>query len=76
MAADLELLIMKNLKKCLIDYGRKNWSTYAHVFSDGQHSPEELVTKVKEAGIDIISITDHDTVDGISEAVEAGKKLV
>ena len=44
-------------------------------FSDGQHSPEELVTKVKEAGIDIISITDHDTVDGRSEAVEAGKKI-
>ncbi len=43
-------------------------------FSDGQHSPEELIIKVKEAGIDIISITDHDTVDGISEAIDAGKK--
>jgi predicted metal-dependent phosphoesterase TrpH len=43
-------------------------------FSDGQHSPEELIVKVKEAGIDIVSITDHDTVDGIPEAVEAGRK--
>ena len=43
-------------------------------FSDGQHSPEELIVKVKEAEIDIVSITDHDTVDGIPEAVEAGRK--
>lgn len=43
-------------------------------YSDGQHSPEELIIKAKESGIDVISITDHDTVDGISEAVEAGKK--
>ena len=43
-------------------------------FSDGQHSPEELILKVKEAGIDIIAVTDHDTVDGLPEAIEAGKK--
>jgi predicted metal-dependent phosphoesterase TrpH len=43
-------------------------------YSDGQHTPEELIVKVKDAGIDVISITDHDTVDGIFEAVEAGKK--
>jgi len=43
-------------------------------FSDGQHSPEELIIKVKEAGIDVVSITDHDTVNGISEAIDAGKK--
>lgn len=43
-------------------------------YSDGQHSPEELIIKAKESDIDIISITDHDTVDGITEAIEAGKK--
>ena len=43
-------------------------------YSDGQHSPEELIIKVKEAGIDTMAITDHDTVDGISEAIEAGRK--
>ncbi|MBP1682810.1 MAG: hypothetical protein H6Q27_373, partial [Ignavibacteriaceae bacterium] len=41
-------------------------------FSDGQHSPEELILKVKEAGIDIIAVTDHDTVDGLPDAIEAG----
>lgn len=42
-------------------------------YSDGQHSPEELIMKVKEAGIDTISITDHDTVDAIAEGIEIGK---
>ena len=43
-------------------------------YSDGQHSPEELIIKAKEAGIDMISITDHDTVDGIEESIEIGKQ--
>lgn len=43
-------------------------------YSDGQHTPEELILKVKEAGIDLISITDHDTVDGIEEGIEIGKR--
>ncbi len=43
-------------------------------YSDGQHTPEELILKVKEAGIDVISITDHDTADGIFEAIEIGNK--
>lgn len=44
-------------------------------FSDGQYSPEELIIKAKAAGIDVISISDHDTVDGIPEAIEAGNKF-
>lgn len=43
-------------------------------YSDGQYTPEELIIKVKEAGIDLISITDHDTVNGIEESIEIGKK--
>ena len=44
------------------------------IFSDGQYSPEELISMVKDADIDIISVTDHDTVDGINESIEIGKK--
>jgi predicted metal-dependent phosphoesterase TrpH len=43
-------------------------------YSDGQHTPEELISKVKDAGIDLISITDHDTVAGIEESIEIGKQ--
>lgn len=44
-------------------------------FSDGSYSPAELVKMAKEAGLDIISITDHDSVNGIKEAIIAGKEI-
>lgn len=43
------------------------------IYSDGVYTPEELILKVKQTGIDVISITDHDTVDGIAESIEIGK---
>jgi predicted metal-dependent phosphoesterase TrpH len=35
------------------------------IYSDGKHTPEELLHLIKQAGIKAFSITDHDTVDGI-----------
>ncbi|MBW7456771.1 PHP domain-containing protein, partial [Paenibacillus sepulcri] len=43
--------------------------------SDGLQQPRENVRMAKEAGLAAIAITDHDTVDGIAEAIEAGKEL-
>ncbi len=43
--------------------------------SDGYYSPIEIIQKVKEAGIDIISITDHDNLSAIYEASSFGKEL-
>lgn len=43
-------------------------------FSDGAYSPEQIVINARQKGLDIISITDHDTVDGLERAVHAGKK--
>ncbi|HEY6435848.1 MAG TPA: PHP domain-containing protein, partial [Ignavibacteriaceae bacterium] len=43
-------------------------------FSDGYNSPEKLVEKAKDRGIKILSLTDHDNVNGIFEAVEYAKK--
>ncbi len=45
------------------------------LFSDGALSPKELVRRAYVCGISILSITDHDSVDGFAEAVEEGKKL-
>lgn len=42
--------------------------------SDGTDSISELVIKVKEAGLFAFALTDHDTVSGVSEAIEEGKK--
>ena len=41
--------------------------------SDGRLSPAELVRKSAELGLTIIALTDHDTVDGITPALEASQ---
>ncbi len=41
--------------------------------SDGTLTPKEVVKLAKESGLSAIALTDHDTVDGIEEAVEAGR---
>jgi predicted metal-dependent phosphoesterase TrpH len=40
--------------------------------SDGTLSPSELVTRCREHGLAAIAITDHDTISGVREGVEAG----
>ncbi|MGO4955760.1 PHP domain-containing protein [Luteococcus sp. Sow4_B9] len=45
------------------------------VVSDGTDTPTRLVLKAQEVGLDVIALTDHDTFDGIPEAVEAGKRI-
>lgn len=42
--------------------------------SDGFYSPEDVVKKAKEKGLDVISFTDHDSINSLKEAIEAGKK--
>ena len=42
--------------------------------SDGTYSPTELVKKAHETGISVLALTDHDTVAGLAEACEAGKR--
>jgi len=43
--------------------------------SDGSLTPCQLVEAALEAGLAAIAVTDHDTVDGVSGAVEAGASL-
>ena len=43
--------------------------------SDGALSPAELVKKAKIVGIDILSITDHDSVSALDEAGKLADKL-
>ncbi|MBP8083067.1 MAG: PHP domain-containing protein [Spirochaetes bacterium] len=48
--------------------------------SDGIYSPEEIVRRAGEAGLNLIAITDHDSVDGVEAAekaaVESGVRVV
>lgn len=43
--------------------------------SDGQYTPAELVALTKERGIEVLAVTDHDTIDGVPEAMAAGERL-
>ena len=43
--------------------------------SDGSFSPSEVVEEAKRKGIFLLSLTDHDTTNGISEAISKGKEL-
>lgn len=43
--------------------------------SDGALSPEELVKRATQQGVDILALTDHDGTEGIAAAVRAAKSL-
>jgi predicted metal-dependent phosphoesterase TrpH len=43
--------------------------------SDGSYAPAEVVRQAKEGGLAAIALTDHDTVDGLAEAMAAGEQL-
>ncbi len=45
------------------------------ICSDGSLPPAGVVREAKKAGLAAIALTDHDTVAGVEEAMEEGKKL-
>jgi len=44
-------------------------------FSDGLLDPAAVVASAKDLGLSAVGITDHDTIAGIAEAAEAGRRL-
>ncbi|MCI3921516.1 PHP domain-containing protein [Paenibacillus sp. TRM 82003] len=56
--------------------GSARYDLHAHTTaSDGQLTPAELVALARDAGLSGVAITDHDTVAGVEEALEAGAAL-
>ncbi len=45
------------------------------IASDGEYTSTELVQKAKSLGLTAIGVTDHDTLNGLDEALDAGKEL-
>lgn len=43
--------------------------------SDGEYTPTELVQKAKSLGLTAVGVTDHDTLNGLDEALAAGKEI-
>ncbi len=49
---------------------------HAHTtFSDGSLTPTQLVEEAVALGLTAVAVTDHDTVDGLPEALSAGERL-
>jgi predicted metal-dependent phosphoesterase TrpH len=49
---------------------------HAHTtFSDGSLTPTQLVEEAVALGLTAVAVTDHDTVDGLPEALAAGERL-
>jgi 3',5'-nucleoside bisphosphate phosphatase len=56
--------------------GKDMIDLHAHTtFSDGSETPTQLVEEAAGAGLSAVAITDHDTVDGLAEALAAGERL-
>lgn len=43
--------------------------------SDGSRSPADVIREAKRVGLQAIALTDHDTLDGIPEAVATGREI-
>jgi len=43
--------------------------------SDGTLAPAEVVQRARDAGVRLLALTDHDTIDGVDEAMAAGERL-
>ncbi|MGB5718911.1 MAG: PHP domain-containing protein [Gammaproteobacteria bacterium] len=53
-----------------------HYDLHSHsIASDGTLSPVELVTAAHDAGVDVLALTDHDTLDGLLDAAHTARVL-
>ena len=55
-------------------HSHTHYSRGMAIYYDGVCSPEEMVRAASDSGLDAIAITDHDTMEAVKEAQQAGKK--
>lgn len=44
------------------------------IYSDGSHTPEELIALALDNGLRGLALTDHDTIEGVAETTRLGKQ--
>jgi predicted metal-dependent phosphoesterase TrpH len=68
--------VTPGVSRALVRYSRNVIDLHAHTtFSDGSMTPTELVETATALGLTAVAVTDHDTVDGLPEALAAGERL-
>jgi 3',5'-nucleoside bisphosphate phosphatase len=45
------------------------------IHSDGALSAREVVERARQAGVELLALSDHDTVDGVDEALETAERV-
>jgi predicted metal-dependent phosphoesterase TrpH len=56
--------------------GRPRFDLQSHsIHSDGALSPSEVIAQAQAAGVELLALSDHDTVSGVQEALIAGRAL-
>lgn len=66
-------IVDTELQKILAWPQRFDLHTHSHC-SDGKYSPKELVAYARSKKVDILALTDHDTCNGLDDAILAGKE--
>jgi len=70
----LQLISIKNSNQGMMKMYKKG-DLHVHTrHSDGRYSPREVLDLAKKNSLDVISITDHDTLKGVPEAVKIGEE--
>lgn len=55
---------------------KKQFDLHLHsYYSDGNNSPEQILRRAKRAGLSIVAITDHNTLEHIQKTAKIAKKL-
>jgi len=56
--------------------GKPTFDLQSHsVHSDGALAPAEVVARAAAAGVEVLALSDHDGIGGVTEAIEAGAEL-
>lgn len=53
---------------------RYDLHSHSH-YSDGSLAPQDVVARAQQCGVDVLALTDHDSVAGIEAALEAARSL-
>ena len=53
-----------------------NFDLQSHsTHSDGQLAPAEVVRAAAQAGVELLALSDHDSLEGVDEALQAGREV-
>ena len=66
----------RTCRRVMLGNMSKTYDLHSHTLhSDGVLTPEELVRRAVDKGVDVLALTDHDVTDGLEEAAAVAKEV-